>query len=60
MLASAPASFVAYRLIPRYYCLQILNSDLLFIATEEAECIPSDSVRSWFTGITNIDFGTLT
>ena len=60
MLISAPASFVAYRLIPRYYYLQILNSDLLLIATEEAECIPSDTVKSWFTVITNIDFGALT
>jgi hypothetical protein len=60
MLTSAQASFVAYRLIPRYCYPQILNSDLLLIATEEAECILSDSVKSWFAVITNIDFGTLT
>jgi len=59
MLTSAPANFVAYRLIPRCYYLQILNSDLLLIATEEAERIPSDTVKSWFTVITSIDFGTL-
>jgi len=46
MLTSAPASFVAYRLIPRYYYLQILDSDLLLIVTEEAEYIPSDTVKS--------------
>jgi hypothetical protein len=60
MLTSAQASFVAYRLVPRYYYTQILNSDLLLIVTEVAEYIPSDTRKSWFAVITNIDFGTLT
>jgi len=46
MLTSALASLVAYRLIPPYYYLQISNSELLLIVTEEAECIPSDTVKS--------------
>ena len=56
ILTSARANFVAYRLIPRYYNIQILNSVLLQIVTEEAKCFLSDTGKGRFTLITNIDF----